>query len=92
MKKTKAENEAKMLFDRLVQHSPREELWPAVVGLLQHLLLEDDATLSDYYYGVFAVTDTLRDAAIFQKARGHGMEAALKMLTEVRKWHLARNG
>lgn len=51
------------LFDQLIEKVPLPELWSVVVGLLQHILLNESASVRDYHYGMFAMTDTLRDAA-----------------------------
>lgn len=83
--------EAKKLFDQLIRRIPRDELWPVIVGLLQHVLLEDETTLNDYYYGVFAVTDTLRDAAQLQKSKGADMDVPVVLLTLLRTYHLGLN-
>ena len=83
-----AEDQAKILFEKL-KEIPRQELWPVVVGLLQHLLLDNATTSSDYCYGVFAVTDTLRDAAFLQRGKGGNVAMDIELLTTLRKYHLA---
>lgn len=83
--------EAKKLFDQLIKRIPRDELWPVIVGLLQHTLLDDETTLNDYFYGVFAVTDTLRDAANLQKSKGADMDFPIVLFTLVRTYHLSLN-
>ena len=84
--------EAKKLFDQLVERIPRDELWPVIVGLLQHTLLDEETTLNDYFYGVFAVTDTLRDAANLQKSKGAAdMDFPIVLFTMVRTYHLSLN-
>jgi len=85
---TRDEGRAKTLFEQF-KEIPRTELWPVVVGLLQHLLLDNSTTSSDYSYGVFAVTDTLRDAAFLRKGKGGNVAMDIELLTTLRKHHLA---
>ena len=85
----KLEHEAQLQFDEFIRQVPREHMWPAVVGLLQHLLLHDDVSLDDYAYGVFAVTDTLRDAAFKLQERGLGeLGTDITLLTQLRSGKL----
>lgn len=85
---TTAEEQAKTHFEQL-KKIPHTELWPVVVGLLQHLLLDTSTTSRDYCYGVFAVTDTLRDAAYLQKGKGGNVALDIDLLTSLRWYHLA---
>ena len=76
------------LFDRMIEAVPRKQLWPAAVGLLQHLLLADDVDLQEYHYGMFAIADTLRDAACRQEERGVNVRNDIGLLSKLRRAHL----
>ncbi len=82
------DQKAKNLFNQLVEKIPRDNMWPVIVGLMQHALLDDNTSIEDYHYGAFAVTDTLRDAAKLQKEKGEAMELDIMILSNFRKSHL----
>ncbi len=82
------EQEARKLFDQLIEEIPRKQLWPVIVGLLQQVLLSDEATVKDYHYGVFALTDTLCDAAESQSGKDEDVETDIAVLSRLRKYHL----
>ncbi len=83
------EKKARQLYHQLSAEVPRHKLWPVVVGLLQHLIIDNDATSADYHYGMFAVTDTLRDAAYRHEEMNHGMAVDIELLTMLRRLHLS---
>ena len=82
------EQEAQRLFNTLIDGVPRDGLWPVIVGLLRHVLLDEAASIQDYSYGVFAMTDTLRDAAFLQSEKGDDVETDIRLLTKLRRSHL----
>lgn len=80
---------AKELYDRLVKEVPREYRWPVIVGLVQEALLCESASAGEYHYGVFALTDTLRDAAELQRNKGEYVQPDIEALARLRKSHLS---
>lgn len=65
-----------------------QKAWPLIVSLLQQALLHDGVTLEDFKFGVFAVLDTMRDAALFQKEQGESVELDIHLISTLRKAYL----
>ena len=81
---------AEVLFNKLVKEIPRNALWPVIIGLIQHVLLYENTTMHDYHHGIFAITDTLCDAADLQIHYGADVKQDLRELAHLRKRNLRK--